>query len=218
MIPASQIPLHLPHKTSLAEDDFLVTPSNEEAAKQLGKAASALQILLLGPRGSGKTHLAHIWQRDHEARRLVPETLDPAELVVGSAWLWENADRASWSEKLQQNAFHLLNLARENGFRLLITASQPVREWPLQLADLRSRLLALPVAQINPPDDTLVSALLLKQFRDRQLPVTEEVLNYLIPRMPRDGAQIMAIIEKLDRAALAGKRAVTIPLAKSILD
>ncbi len=213
---ARQIPLELPVATSLARDDFVVSASNADAMRLLQEQTQRA-MLLLGPSGTGKTHLAHIWAGQQGAQAL-PANLDAQAITTTSAWVWEDADKTDWSAETQQKAFHILNRVREEQARLLITATLPPREWPLQLADLRSRLLALPVATLQPPDDELLHALLLKHFSDRQLRAGEEVFSYLLPRLPRDGSFIMRFIEKLDRAALADQRAITVPLARQILE
>lgn len=211
-----QIPLTLPVEPAMGEADFLITPSNQEAAAQLKNAGTADILLLLGPKGSGKSHLARIWANKRQVRDLDINATNPAHLKEAPAWLFEDADRVEWSAPREQNAFHLLNAAREQKKALLITASLPPSEWKLALPDLRSRLLALPVAQIHTPDDVLVAGLLLKFVNDRQLRVSEEVMHYLIPRLPREGAKIEAAVRLLDEAALAGQRAITVPLVKEI--
>ncbi len=212
-----QIPMPLPVTPFFAEDDFMPAASNAAAAQMLQLGAQPI-ILLLGPRGSGKTHLAYIWQRRHKAALIYPQSFAPEQVANAPALLWEDADRTPWNEETQKSAFHLLNMAREHKKPLLITAATAPLNWPLQLADLRSRLLALPVATIDAPDDTLVAALLLKHLKDRQLKVSEDVLNYLIPRLPRDGHVITEIVRAIDSASLADRRAVTIPFVKSILE
>lgn len=211
-----QIPFSLPIRTSFAADDFMITPCNDAAAHMVQSGIHP-HLLLLGPTGSGKTHLAHIWKQAAQGQIFSLSTFHVSMPPPASAWLWEDADRTLWNVKNQEDAFHFLNLAREQKLRFLITTTTPVKDWSLTLADLRSRLLALPVATINPLDDALVLGLLLKQFHDRQLRVTEEVMNYLIPRLPRDGAQILDIIDALDKAALSSHRAITIPLVKTVV-
>lgn len=212
-----QYPLVLPHDPALTEDDFLLTPSNERAAQTLALWSSAGTQLLLGPHGTGKTHLAQIWRARHGATTLDIHAFNPA-LPLQPHVLWEDADKTAWDDTTQKNAFHLLNGVKEQATQLLITATAPPASWPLNLADLRSRLLAVPVAQIETPDDSLVIGLLLKHFRDRQLSVSEDALNYLIPRISRDGMAIAQAVANLDEAALRNqKRAVTIPLIKDAL-
>ena len=198
----------------MGEEDFLVTPSNQLATSLL---TTSKHILLLGPKGTGKSHLARIWQKRHGAILFDINKTDIAT-ISGDAMVWEDADRTLWDSNTQATAFHLLNTVKEKQIALLVTATTPPTQWPLTLADCRSRLLALPVAQIDTPDDTLVAGLLLKHFKDRQLRVNEDVLNYIITRIPRDGFVIGQIVQQLDELSLANNRAITIPLARSILE
>lgn len=215
-----QIPLALPVDPAMGEEDFLITSSNSAATRALEeyRAPASAPLLLLGPKGSGKSHLSRIWQKKCNAHALELAGFDPARQADACALLWEDADKTEWHAASQKNAFHLLNLVRENGLLLLITASTPPLQWALNLADLRSRLLAVPVAAIEPPDDTLLAGLLLKHLNDRQLRVAEEVLNYLLARAPRDGAALGSLIETLDRIALAQGRALTIPFIREIME
>lgn len=210
---AQQIPFALPVDPSMGEDDFLITPSNQTAATQLNSDAPTL---LLGPKGTGKSHLARIWQKRRKAI-----LFDTARTNIGAlsqAVVWEDADNSDWNAQNQEAAFHLLNTAKEKKLPLLITATKPPARWGLTLADLRSRLLAMNVATIDMPDDALVAGLLLKHFKDRQLRVSEDVLSYIIPRIARDGAVIEATVKQLDELSLANNRAITIPLVKQLLD
>ncbi len=211
--PSVQIPLALPVDPSMGEEDFLITPSNQIAASFLGGADVAL---LLGAKGTGKSHLARIWQQRYKAQLF--NITQTAIAALSGAVLWEDADRTLWDAGTQETAFHLLNTIKEKRIPLLITATTPPSQWPLTLADLRSRLLALPVAQIDMPDDMLVAGLLLKHFKDRQLRVSEEVLNFIITRIARDGAIIEQTVRQLDEQSLAHNRAITIPLVKTVLD
>ncbi len=210
-----QIPLTLPVDPAMGEEDFLITPSNQEAAAvTLAKEAGTL--LLLGPKGSGKSHLARIWKTRHGAETLDFEKSSPGGFAGKKAVLWEDADRIAWDSALEAKAFHLLNSVKENKIALLITATASPSQWKLSLPDLRSRLLALPVAQLNTPDDALVAGLLLKHLNDRQLRVSEEVMDYLLARLPREGAKIEEAVKLLDQASLAGGRAITVPLAREL--
>lgn len=210
---AQQIPLALPVDPSMGEDDFLITPSNQTAAAQLH---SDTPTLLLGPKGTGKSHLARIWQK-----RRTAIAFDVTRTNIGTlsqAVVWEDADSSDWNAQTQEAAFHLLNTVKEKKLPLLITATKPPAAWGLTLADLRSRLLALHVASIDMPDDALVAGLLLKHFKDRQLRVSEDVLSYIIPRIARDGAVIESTVRQLDELSLANNRAITIPLVKKVVD
>ena len=140
---------------------------------------------------------------------------DPPRLLDAAALVVEDCDRGGLDETA---LFHLINLARENGRFLLLTGRQPPSRWKVALPDLRSRLLAMPALAIGAPDDQVLAALLVKLFADRQLKVGEEVVAYLLGRMERSFAAAARLVDRLDRAALAGHRAVTVPLARAVLD
>jgi chromosomal replication initiation ATPase DnaA len=198
----------------MGEEDFLVTPSNADAAAMIKEPGT---LLLLGPKGSGKSHLARIWKTRNSADVIDFSALAPAALGNKKALVWEDADQTDWNSASEARAFHLLNSAKENKITLLITASAAPAQWSLSLPDLRSRLLALPVAQLNAPDDALMAGLLLKHLNDRQLRVTEDVMDYLLARLPREGSKIAEAVKLLDEASLAHARAITVPLARDIL-
>jgi chromosomal replication initiation ATPase DnaA len=113
---------------------------------------------------------------------------------------------------------HLYNVAAEAGGQLLITAATPPARWSLSLADLRSRLVAAPAVAIGPPDDGLIAALLIKLFDDRQLRVSDGVVEFLLARMERSFEAARRLVTALDEAALANRRNITVPLARQVLD
>jgi DnaA regulatory inactivator Hda len=211
-----QIPFALPVEPAMGEEDFLTTSSNADAAERVKQAKPGEFLLLLGPKGSGKSHLARIWISRMNARNFDLQKMEPDALQTAPSWVLEDADKIEWTAPNAQKAFHFLNSAREQKRALLITASAPPASWKLDLADLRSRLLAMPVAQLQTPDDALMAGLLVKHLNDRQLRVSEEVLNYLVPRLPREGAKIQEVVRVLDEASLADRRSITIPLLKEI--
>jgi chromosomal replication initiation ATPase DnaA len=214
----SQLPLDLPHRPALGRDDFLVAPANEAAVAWLDRwpdwAAPALA--LVGPSGSGKTHLAQVFAARSGARFLAAERLGDAPvqdlLGVATAVIVEEASRAP-----EEALLHLYNVLAERRGNLLLPAREPPARWGIVLADLRSRLLAAPVASLQPPDDQLLAAVLVKLFTDRQLAVGAEVLAYLVPRLERSFAAASAIVAALDRASFAAHRPVTVPLAREVL-
>jgi len=214
----AQLPLDLAHRPALGRDDFLVAPANAEAVAWLDRWPDwpAPALVLTGPAGSGKTHLAQVFAARSGAVVLLPENLATARLpeLVGAApaAIVEEAAHAP-----EAALFHLYNLLAERGGHLLLPAREPPARWGIALADLRSRLLAAPVAALQPPDDILLAAILVKLFADRQLAVGAEVLAYLVPRLERSFDAAARIVAALDRAALAAHRPVTVPLAREVL-
>lgn len=214
-----QLPLELGHRTALGRDDFLVSDCNRDAVGwiDLWPDWRARGLVLVGPSASGKTHLAEVWRTRSGALRVDAAELAqreaPVRLAEHLAILIEDADRGI-DEK---NLFHLYNQLVERDASLLLTAAEPPARWGLRLPDLRSRLSALPTVAIRPPDEALIRAILVKQFADRQLRVDPELVSYLVTRLDRSFAAAAMAVETLDRAALAARRAPTIPFARDAL-
>jgi chromosomal replication initiation ATPase DnaA len=196
-------------------DDFARGPSNAEAlaAVESWPAWREGCLALVGPKGAGKSHLARAWAEAAGALVLDPETPDVIA-AAGRSVLLEDADRGVSTEGL----FHLINLAARPGGGLLLTARTLPATWPTALPDLRSRLNALPVAEIDPPDDEVLEGVLRRFFRDRNIRPPEEVYPYLLARMSRSIPDAAEIVRRLDEAGDAGFRPVTRVLARQILD
>jgi chromosomal replication initiation ATPase DnaA len=214
----SQIPLPLPTRTALGRADFLVSDSNAGALAWIDRWPDwpGGVLVLHGPAGCGKTHLAHIWRERSDAAIIPGADLTevPPELRAGGlpAAVVDDAEDAPYVALL-----HLLNSSRERGVSLLIIARRPPGSWPVPLADLASRLRAAISVGIAPPDDALLGAVLVKHFADRQLPVAPEVIRYVLRRMERSFAAAAALAAGLDRLSLSRGGAVTIPLARRLL-
>lgn len=219
----AQLPLDLGHLPALGREDFLLAGSNQAAVQWLEEwpAWPAPVLALYGPSGAGKTHLAHVFAarvRDAGGRLSFIDptvlTVDAVPVQLGDATdvVLDGARSAP-----EEGLLHLHNLVAERSGHLLIVATEPPARWNIQLADLSSRLLAAPAVGVDPPDDTLLAAVLVKLFRDRQLAVTEDVIGYLIARIERSFAGARDIVDRLDRAALAQQRAITVPLARAVL-
>jgi len=210
-----QLAFALDHSESFARDDFLTGPSNETALALIERWPDwpSRMMLLVGPEGSGKSHLAAIWARMAGARVAAARTLDsaavPAALATGALVL-EGLGPNAFDERA---LFHLINLMREEGAFVLATARSAPASWQLELPDLASRLRLAPVINLAAPDDALLRALIVKLFADRQLAVDENVVVYLATRIERSFAGARAAVEALDREALRLQRPVTRALA-----
>jgi chromosomal replication initiation ATPase DnaA len=206
-----QLRLDFAAAPSYARADFIVTASNAEAAGALDAwpAWPSGRLALTGPEGSGKTHLAAVWAARAGAHHLAwGENL---AAVGAGPLLLEGADRHAPDEWL----FHLINAA-EGG--LLITANQSPARWPASLADLRSRLGALPEVRLGAPDDALLEALMRKLFRERQIAPADDLIPYLIHRIERSARAAQAVVAQLDEAGGEARREITRALAREILE
>jgi chromosomal replication initiation ATPase DnaA len=213
--PMGQQALDLPVEPRFGRADFLVSDSNRAALGWIERWPDwpSRALVLYGPAGSGKTHLAHLWCERAGAALIAGEAvaaLEPGSLSGCVAI--DNAEGAA-----ERPLLHLYNLCLEQGGSVLLTASAPPAALSIALADLASRLRALPVAGIAPPDDALLAAVLLKHFADRQIRVAPGVVAYLVPRIERSFASVAALAAELDQRALAAGRPVTIKLARAVL-
>src|SRR5579883_401971 len=213
-----QLPLEFAHRPALGRADFLVAPCNAAAIAWLDRWPHwpAPALTLSGPTGSGKTHLAHVWQALSAARFIAPERLTTQRIpdLLGSARavIVDDAERAGEAPLL-----HLYNsMAERGGHLLVITRLAPARR-AIALADLRSRLVAAPSVALAPPDEAHIGALLVKLFADRQLTLGEEVVAYLALHLERSFEAAQRAVAALDAAALAEQRPVTIPFARRVL-
>jgi len=213
-----QLALDLPARTSFSREDFLVSPSNEAAYGLIEGWHDwpARRALLVGPKGSGKSHLAAIWSEMAAAAIVDAATLREdvvPDLIAVGAVVLEDAGRGVSETAL----FHLLNLAGEAGASLLITAHEPPGEWGLKLPDLMSRLRAITIMTIDRPDDDLFRLLLVKLFLDRQLIVDTSVVDFLVRRIERSFDAARHVVAVLDHEGLSRGRRITRALAGELL-
>jgi chromosomal replication initiation ATPase DnaA len=205
-----QLPLDLPVRSAMDAAGFVVSESNQDAVAWLDRWPDwpGAALAVYGPPGCGKTHLAHVWQARSEARFLEPsalEQLPPGNLILDGIRLPE------------EHLFHLINHVRAQRTSLLILDREPPARWAVRLPDLASRLASVPAVSVQPPDDTLLAAVLAKHFADRQVDVAPEVVAYLVKQIERSFIAAETAARQLDRAAMAKGAAISIRLAREIL-
>lgn len=218
-----QIPFDLSHRPAFGREDFLVGEANEAAVAMLDRWPdwSAPLLVIQGPPASGKSHLAAVWCQRANAAIVNPESLraqganvtaaNAEHIVLDGLDLWLG-DRAAETE-----LFHLYNLFKEEKRSLLVTMRMAPAQVEFAIPDLASRFRAAPLVAIEPPDDDLLSAILIKLFHDRQLTIGEDVIRYILPRMERSFAAAHDIVSMADRRALAQKRSVSIAVVRDVL-
>jgi chromosomal replication initiation ATPase DnaA len=209
-----QLALALDHAESYGREDFLSGPCNEAALALIDAWPDwpGDAMALVGPEGSGKTHLAMVWAAAAGARvisaRALGEADLPSALATGALVVEDAAMKAD-----ERALFHLLNLAREEKASILFTARTAPTAWPVAIPDLVSRLRALPVIALLAPDDAMLRAVIVKLAADRQLALDEGVVGYLLPRIERSFAAARAAVIALDNEALRRGRPATRALA-----
>ncbi len=213
------MPLDLGHRPALGREDFLVADSNRDAVAWLDLWPDwpAPGLVIYGPEASGKSHLAEVWRVRSGAKLITGAAVvgRDAPAILGGALALVIEDAAHPGD--ERALLHLYNYLAEQGGSLLLTARMPPSQWPIALPDLRSRLAALPAVEVGAPDDALLEAVMVKQFADRQVRVSPDVIAYLVPRLERSLAVIRRLSAALDEAALAEGRPITIPLAREVL-
>jgi len=214
-----QLAFALPHAESFTRDNFLEGPANAAGLALVDSWPDWPNRImqLVGPAGSGKSHLAAIWADQAGARSTSAHALTAAEVPGALATGALVVDDLKSSDVDERALFHLLNLAREEGASVLITSRVPPSALQIELRDLRSRLRAIPTVLLLPPDDQLFRALIVKFCTDRQLEVDEAVVSYLTTRIERSYAAVRQIVELLDAEALRLGRPVTRALAAELL-
>lgn len=217
-----QLAFDLPLPSSSRQEDFFVTSSNQIAVDfiNLWPKWSDHAAVIVGEKGAGKSHLAQIWQDKSAALLCDAGSEDYLKILDDSylkALVLSNGSAVVGDAPREEILFHLLNRAKAGELDLLILDEAKPAHWAVNLLDLRSRLNAQSVYEITSPDDLLLQALMIKQFRDRQIAITPDVLAYLSKQIHRSYKAIGEIVQKIDTHALAKKRGVTIPLVKEVL-
>lgn len=218
-LPSDQLTLELASEPHFGAEDFLVSQSNERAYGmiELWPDWPDPVLLLLGPPGAGKSHLAAIWAARAGAVALQAGALAAADLPAiteNKALLIEDGDRLDGNEAA---LFHLLNLTRAEGASLLITAREAPELWGLATADLMSRLRLAARVTIEAPDDALMRAVLVKLLVDRQLIVDTNVVEYAALRLDRSLDAAREFVAALDREALSRGKRITRSMASDVL-
>jgi chromosomal replication initiation ATPase DnaA len=217
-----QLVFDLPARTALGREDFFVSPANAQAVALIEgwRDWPARKLVLAGPRGAGKTHLVHVWAALTGAPIVAAGDLGGADIdaLAAGPVAVEDADGIAGHAEAEAALFHLHNLVLAEGHALLVSATAPPRHWGLALPDLASRMEAMLLARLGPPDDALLAAVLAKLFADRQLAPAPDCVPYLARRIERTFDAARATVAEIDARALATGRAITRQLAAEVLD
>ncbi|WP_176085514.1 DnaA regulatory inactivator HdaA [Martelella sp. HB161492] len=214
---SQQLPLDLGAHEMSGRDDLLVSPSLAPAVEIIDHWPDwpGPVVVLVGPPGSGKSHIANIWRLLSGATDAGAAVVSGRVLTPAKAFLVEDADRIGIDETA---LFHLINTVRQHQSHLLLTARGMPSSWKVKLPDLRSRLAGATIVEIGAPDDVLLWQVVFKLFADRQIEVDDRVVAYIIARMERSLEAARLIVEAIDRYALAKGRRITRSLVAEVME
>ena len=218
---ATQLSFDLPSKTALGREDFFVSPANALAVAMISATSwPGNKLVLSGPAGSGKTHLAHVWAAETGGRIVQATDLRYEEVpnLARTSVAIEDVPLVAGDPEQQKTLFHLHNLVLAEGNALLMTGRAAPMLWRLPLADLQSRVEGAHHVALEAPDDALLGAVLAKLFTDRQLSPGPDVIAYLVKHMDRSFEAAAKVVDELDRIALDEKRDITRALAVRLLN
>ncbi|NDV00915.1 DnaA/Hda family protein [Pseudoroseicyclus tamaricis] len=216
----SQLSFHLPGLVSQGAENFFLSDSNAALWEMVTDPARwpAGKLALVGPPASGKSHLARVLEAGADAQVIPAARLAPLPDLPPDGTLMVVEDMGGLRPEGQEPLFHLHNHLAATGGRLMMTAQVPPRDWPITLNDLATRVQAAFVLRIPEPDDALLFGLLLKHFADRQLRPPPELIPWLSGRLERSHAAVAQAVARLDAAALAEGRSLTLPFAREVLE
>jgi len=214
---AEQLALPLPRRRALGREDFYVSPANAHVLAMVETSENwpGGKLVIAGPEGAGKTHLAHVFAAAAGARVLRPGEVTTGTIagVAKGPLVLDDADAAD-----ETALFHLFNMMTEARQPFLMTAAHAPAHWGLKLADLESRLSAVTALTLGQPDDALLTAVLAKHFADRQISPPANLIPYLVRSMERSLAAAARVVAEIDRRALAEALPINRALAAAVLD
>ena len=232
-----QLLLNWPVNEKFAQSNFLPAASNKKAVKWIDSWPNWQRgeeqfhcLIIYGPDGCGKTHLAHVWQKMSKAKIIAGDDLGKSDFISGDQLVFIVEDVEPCSAKLssannfvnnpgtQEALLHLFNWTKEQGGYILLTARERPKKWLISLEDLSSRLLASEASKIELPDDDLLKDIMIKQFSDRQITLSKDVIKYLITRTERSFDAVRNLVKDIDNLSMSEKKKITIPVVKRVLE
>ena len=210
-----QIPLPLACRPAQGRADFREAPANSLALAKVDNWTTwpGNKLILVGPSGAGKSHLAAVWAAQSGAGILAAKDWDGEDGPLAI----EDVDEVAGDRAAEERIFHGYNRATAAAAPLLFTASEVPSAAGYTLPDLLSRLQSVDIARIEPPDDALLTAVIVKHFADRQLNIAHVDVQLIVRRIERSFAAAARVAEEIDMAALAKRRKVTTELVRGVL-
>ena len=201
---------------SYGRHDFIIGESNIEAVKWVDNFSKSKVngLVIIGPVASGKSHLISTLKNKYkilQAEEINEEKINILEL---KDLIIENI------EKIENHYFflHVINVVKENKFKVLLTSRLSIKELNIRLEDLKSRLLAYSHSKILLPTDDVLRGIIIKISKDKGLHLSDTIINYILSHVDRSYSTINSFINELDQLSLIRKKKITIPFIKKFIE
>ncbi|MGL9702423.1 DnaA ATPase domain-containing protein [Wolbachia endosymbiont of Cimex lectularius] len=205
-----QLNLFSNNQADYSRQNFIILDENKHVYHSVIDNLSWKCLILFGPKSSGKTHLAHIWQSMNDAIFINVNNFI-SEIRYSNAFILEDIQNVQDEAML----LHCYNYMKENNKRLLITSSTSPNKLNFKLKDLSSRILSTISVKIPSASEELLRIMLMKRFSDKQLKIDLKVIDYILARVERSFYSISEIIEKIDDESMGSN--VTLPFISALL-
>ena len=215
---SDQLILKFPEHRAYKREDFYVSPSNQEAYDFINNWPKWIKriVNIFGPSGSGKSHLSSILKTKTKCLEILANELN--EDIIFEFKTKEVLIIENFNEKISEELlFSLWNIALQDNKYFLINSIKPISSYKFKLPDLTSRVKSSLNIGIKLPSDDLISAIIAKNFSDKQIMVEEKHIDYIIKRIDRSYEKISQFILTLDRYSLKKKSPFGLKLIKEVL-
>ena len=215
---SDQLILKFPEHRAYKREDFYVSPSNQEAYDFINNWPKWIKriVNIFGPSGSGKSHLSSILKTKTKCLEILANELN--EDIIFEFKTKEVLIIENFNEKISEELlFSLWNIALQDNKYFLINSIKPISSFKFKLPDLTSRVKSSLNIGIKLPSDDLISAIIAKNFSDKQIMVEEKHIDYIIKRIDRSYEKISQFILTLDRYSLKKGSPFGLKLIKEVL-
>lgn len=210
--------LKFENNPSFKDSDYFVSECNRQAYDNLFKWPKwdSKLINLVGPKGSGKSHLLEIFSIKNNFLKVnsLAEIKKKLETIIKYDKLIMD-DINQIDEKV---FFSILDNYISNNKFLIISTIDSLLTYKFKLADLKSRITLFHKYEIYQPNDKMIYFLIQKFLSDRQIKIKKDLITHIIKKIDRSYNRIMKFIDQIDRQSLSNNKKIDYKLINNILD
>ena len=214
----NQLLLNFGSNKNFDKNDYFVSSSNYFAYNLINNWPKWEKkiINLFGDKYSGKTHLSTIFKTKCKGKFLKSEEL--TNLNFKDLKVYECIIVDDYNNDVEENLLYsIFNLIEQDNKYLLINSRRPINAINFRSKDMLSRAKNCLFAELKPPDDELIFAIILKSFSDRQIKLDKKLLDFIIKRINRSYSNIHEFIYKIDELSLKKKKSINLKIIREII-